>query len=758
VNLSNLDKKYLSHPNYPYQEHINNIANSFADKKHKIAALYHDLGKLCDEFQTYINPSHPNTKKTTHAIIGALIFLSKSNYLLDKHSFPVFLSVLRHHGNLENVNALAEEFNDKDYLINENNNLSEKINQVISIIDSDEGIDIEECCEYFDSNENFVDEKDLSGIKSYYQIKEAYSKLIFADKYEAIFKQQYQEIDLINTPYYINKLESHLSQKSNDLSSVRNSARKDILNNFSINKDKSIFIIEAPTGIGKTFAALHLALEIAKQKDKKRIITALPMTSIIDQTFIEYSKIFGSDILLKYHHLAKTKSKNDEERDEEISEQEYNKQKDSFLTKSWSDDNVIITTFNQILNLFYSNRNRDLVKFWTLRDSVVIMDEIQAIPRVLLKDFSNTISFLSNELNIDFILMSATIPEIKQFVDPSLVAELLDNKYFFQDFNNRYVLRYNDTIDSEEKLIKAIENQFNNNKAVLAVVNSKKVASHLFEYIRNDYCENEVFLLSSHFIPKNREEIITKISNRLKNKEKIILISTQVVEAGVDLDFDCGFREFSPFYSIIQTAGRVNRENRIINKESTWLTIFDEIGFSPYHQNDLLKDEVRELLSGSICENELLPLLKKYFKKAIDRTPVEMLLNENMKNLDFKKVMELFEANFMQRMPYLNQVFIEIENGIYQRYYDKLDERYKNLENKSIALEKKMEIRCDIAEVYKQVVQYVINVPKDEVQDFESFYKEDEMKVCRYHELKSCYNTQTGWHRNTNTNHEAYIF
>ena len=745
VNLFDVDEKYFSHPNYPYREHIKNIADSFDDDSHKWSAIFHDLGKLCDSFQTYINPEHRNKKKTTHALIGALLFLYQQGNQLDKASLPVFLSILKHHGNLEDVNTLAYDLSDAGDLENAFPGLIKKMAEVIKIAKIEGCFNLEECSEFFD-DEDFVSKNNLGGIDSYFNIKEVFSKLIFADKYEAIFKQKYQENKFDNSENYIGILENHLSKKTNALSQIRNSARSDILINFNNNSEKSIFIIEAPTGIGKTFTALHLALEIVRQKKKKRIITALPMTSIIDQTFEEYSLIIDKEILLKYHHLTISKSYNINLDKEKENEQEYFMQKDSYITKSWAEDKVIITTFNQILNLFYSNRNRDLIKFWTLRDSVIIIDEIQAIPRVLLKDFATTVSLLCKQLNIDFILMSATVPEIKNFFESSQIAELLDNKYFSLDFNNRYILRFDNNIDSETVLFKSIIQQYQKRKSVLIVVNTKKVAFRIYNYLIEKYKESEnIFLLSSSFIPKHRKEIISNISKSLGGKKIPILVSTQVIEAGVDLDFDYGFREFSPFYSIIQTAGRVNRENRSEVKESATLTVFPEIGYSPYHQTDLLKDEVIELLSEETRENTLLQLLKKYFSIAMKRTQKEMLLYEKMENLEFQKVIRIFNNNFMKKIPYTIPLFLEIEEGLYEKFHNKLENLYENLKNKSLTLENKMEIKIQMINIYKDVANYVINVPIKNVSTFESFYKDSEMKTCLFDEVKHYYNKETGF-------------
>ncbi|MEA3452418.1 MAG: CRISPR-associated helicase Cas3' [Bacteroidota bacterium] len=734
MNLFDIDESYCSHPNYAYKKHIENIADSFDDISHKESASFHDLGKLCNKFQSYIKGE--STTKTIHALQGALIYLKQQGYKLNKKTLPVFISILKHHGNLENVNAIANALNYSEDLLNKYSTLLDDIEEIKKIID-DKNTEIEDICDYFDEDD-FVLEYNLGGINSYFKIKETFSKLIFSDKNEAIFKNKYTEQKFENIDLYIDKLIKLLSTKNNTLSKVRNSARNDTLETLKRNMNKSIFLIEAPTGIGKTFMALNLALEIVKNKNKKRIINALPMTSIIDQTFDEYSKIFDSNILMKYHHLTFAKKRIENEGEV------FYKQKDAFITKSWSDDNVIITTFNQLLNLFYSNRNRDLIKFWTLRDSVIILDEIQAIPRILLKDFSETINFLSKKFNIDFILMSATVPDIKNFLDKKFLCELLDNKYFSLEFNNRYALSFNKNIDSEDKLVSEILEKYNNSNSVLAVVNTKKLALAIYNELKKQVKNDSLFLLSSAFIPIARKNIIDNIKSKLKI-QKLILISTQVVEAGVDLDFDIGFREFSPFYSIIQTAGRINRENRSEVKKSAQLIITKQISFSPYHKTDLLEDLVSELITNPIRENCLLQILKNYFKIAIKRTSPDLLLINKMKKLEFENTIETFNDNFMKKLPYLIPVFIEIKTGLYDSFKDKLDRFYEHLKNNDMSLENKMEIKEKIKNSYKQVSLYVINVSKKDVDLLPPFYKDENMKLCSYDLLSSYYQEETGW-------------
>ena len=745
MSLSDIDENYLSHPDYPYRYHIKNITDSFIDESHKNVAEFHDLGKLSKAFQTYIrNVNDRNQRKTTHSLESALIYLKEHKYLLDKNTLPEFVSILRRHGNLENIDDMAGNLNYTNDILESHENLIMALDEIQKASGLKNDFNLESCCDYF-NEEPFVAGYKFSGIDMYYQIKEVFSKLIFADKYEAIFKQVYIEKPFNDFDVYIVKLLQLLAKKENNSSKIRNEARNDTLYRLKENLGKKIFLIEAPTGIGKTFMALHLALELGKEKKKKRIINALPMTSIIDQTYEEYLNIIDSDVLMKYHHLSVSKNylTKDQESD---SETNYSKQKNVYINKSWSEDKVIVTTFNQILNLFYSNKNSDLVKFWTLRDSVIIFDEIQAIPRILLKDFAETINYLSQAFNIDLILMSATVPDIKKHLDNSILCELLDNRYYNMEFNNRYAIKIDHSINCKERLVLEIEKEFENNQSVLCVVNTKKLALNVYQDLFHSVKKDDtVFLLSSLFIPKHRKDKINNIKTILKSKRKIILISTQVIEAGVDLDFDIGFREFAPFYSIIQTAGRINRENRSEVQDTAKLIVFPKIGYSPYHQTDLSEDIVFDLLKNEIRENNLLPVLRKYFEIVLNRTSPDPILYKKMENLEFEEVSKLLNNNFMKEIPGFTPIFIEIEKHLYNEYENSLKEIFIVLHEKNIPLEAKMNLKAQIKDIYKEISEYVINVPKKEANDLPYFHRDDEMKYCCFDVLNNYYSIECGW-------------
>ncbi|SMC78447.1 CRISPR-associated endonuclease/helicase Cas3 [Desulfocicer vacuolatum DSM 3385] len=751
MNLFEINSDYYSHPDYPLENHLGHSAASFEDILHKEAAWFHDLGKLTREFQSYIQ-SEGKKSFTTHALESALIFLENKKFELTPEIFAAFYAIIKHHGNLEDTEIyFYNKFQDVDDLEDMYPNLDKRLETICQRLGGLQQPDIEAICDLFGQGD-FLSENGLTGIQTYFLIKEVFSRLIFSDKYEAIFKRSYTESTVHHWKKYENNLVTLIASKNNEMADLRNRARQEILDKYQANKNKQIFIIEAPTGIGKTFSALHLALIICQSKGKKKLITALPMTSIIDQTYEEYSAVTGESELLKFHHLTRSKVYGFLHEKERQNETKYfSRQENDFLAMSWSSDNIIVTTFNQLFNLFYSNKNRDLIKFWTIRDSVVIVDEVQAVPRILIRDVAETMTFIATNFNVDFILMSATLPEISRFFPKKLIAQLLDNRYFSLDFNNRYSIRVNPDINQYEGLISEVKSCYQKNSSLLCVVNSKKLSLNVFSDLKDDFEikkeTGELFFLNTNFIPKHRVDIIRNVKKRLEDGLKTLLVSTQVVEAGVDLDFDYGIREFAPLYSMIQTAGRINRENREGMNKTAQLLVTDTIGFCPYHAKDLLKNEVLALFHTEIQENNLLSVLKEYFHIAFDRTSKDYLLKPEMDKLNFETVYAKFSDHFMKEIPLITQVFIEAEKGIYNSFFNRIDDIYDKLQDKNLSLNKKMGYKSQLKDEIKKISQYTINVSEKETEDLQSFHILVPIKVCPHQMVQdeSKYSLSRGW-------------
>jgi len=675
----------LSHPKKEYQTHIDNISSSFDDKNHKICAKYHDIGKLSLEFQNYINPNINCNQKTTHSLESAYLYFCNTQKRENIDFLANFVTILKHHSYLPDI---------LDFINNLNSKVDEikikKIEQIAKEANLN-FIENKKVFEYFFNNLDFED-FDFQTIDNFFKIKSRFSKLILADKYEASLNESYKNLPNLTAKEvdnYIKKIESIIkSKKSNP---YRDKIRETIFKNYEQNKSKKQFIIKAPTGAGKTLITLKLALKIAKENPKKRIITALPFTSIIEQSYLEYLNIIENRNLLKYHHLT-SYQKSDKNNPIEL-----NQSQRTLLADIWHYP-FIVTTFNQLLYSILSNQNRDNLKFETIKDSVIIIDEIQNIPQILLDSIIQIFNYLSENYNITFIISSATMPKIGQGLENFAI---LSEDEFYKQKESRYKLTYKKEIDSIEKLSNEILKI--KNSSIICVVNTIKKAKELYQEIKikSNNLEN-LYLLTTHQIPIHRVEIIQEIKNKLAQNIKITLISTQLIEAGVDLDFDRGFREFSPFSSIIQIAGRVNREGK---KEISELTITELLNnnSAPYTNINIQREEFENRLKIDIIESNILANIDRYFELISEQTNSQNLMKD-IKKLNFQSVSKTLNENFMPEQEYKVSLFVEQ----FINHFDNFTEKTEILLNSSI---EKFEKISKLKELDKEIGKYVIEIP-----------------------------------------------
>lgn len=685
-------KRFYSHPGKNYFDHIERIAKSFDSNQHKICASFHDIAKLALAFQLYITLRREDFEtqeafekerhrlKTTHAFESAYLYYCNAD-INDPEFLPNFFSIWCHHSDLPDIQASMS-----GYLITLRGRIEDSLEMMrqialdANVVIKDDAIDF--CLDFDDLSREWVSQ----GVEKFFTFKERYSRLILADKYEAIFSEPYSNVAVFTKcqiTFYLAMIESEIAKKQKKHPNpFRTRVRDAIFESFDNQTDHSIFLIKAPTGVGKTFIALELALRIAqKRQNKRRIITALPFTSIIDQTHMEYEKILCDQNVLKYHHLTMIQT------DASADEKEQFSQK-LFLHDIWQEQ-FIVTTFNQLLFTLFSNHNRDNVRLETLRDSVIIIDEIQNISRVLLKNVSKVFSLFAKRYNIDFIIMSATMPNIEEDLIDTLN---LSQPFFYETKEDRYELKYKENLNSYDALHSAISKE---KGSTLCVVNTVEKAKTLHAKFDDTYC----FLLTTHQTPQHRKAIIRFVRYLLKLSEppKVTLIATQLIEAGVDLDFDKGYREFAPFASIIQMAGRINREGN--HKEPCQVIVFDFIDTGrsetserlPYHNIDLQEDKIKELLKTPLFESKLLANLDEYFVD-IKTESVHIDLISLMQKLEFQTLFKRFSDNFMPNQPWKVSLFIEQranhfatfiqERQILEEHYEKFEalSRMKELE------------------------------------------------------------------------------
>ncbi len=641
---------------------------------------FHDIAKLKDNFQKYIRGDRGVDKN--HSLLSAYIFLINCNFR-DRDILFGFWAIVSHHSSVGNFFDIVEA----NRYIGKYFTSSKELTFIDEVVSNAKEIEIypmlysnidilEDRAKKYQKYIRGLKFKGLFDYSDFIAFKKLYASLIYADKFEAIFgiKQESKKpIQSTILTDYIDKLPHH--QKRDDF-------RKYVLKNFDNNQ--KLFTLTAPTGYGKTLTALEFALKF----DREKIIFALPFTSIIDQTYSVISDIFKEIEIYKIHHKTTI--------DEAEPKDRYSKVK--FLMTSFSGD-INITTLYQIIFALFGNKNRDNVKFNQFRDAVVIIDEAQSIPYSFRKDFIKICELISEQMNTVFIFMSATMPIVSD-----RFREISNLDYFKEQ--NRYILKWLSLKSGQESLVEMVENEADT-KHTLIVVNTIKKAQELYLKFRDEF---DCYCLNGYMTDFDKQRVIKEVSNRLKDDSKILLISTQSIEAGVDLDFEVGFREVAPISSIIQTAGRVNRH---FGDTQSTLYIFDDIcGYSDliYGDIQMISQAIFEVLkNGVVKESNILELSKIYFQKISNQLE-SLYIEKEVELLEFSNINQKIKT-IMDNNDYKQLIIIEPYYGFIKEVQDKL---YRIRKEESDKFIQKDLIQAQV----KKMLLYGVNVSKDEINKF----------------------------------------
>ena len=341
-------------------------------------------------------------------------------------------------------------------------------------------------------------------------------------------------------------------------------------------KPPGLFTLTAPTGSGKTLSSLAFALQhITTHNDAlaaddpqrfRRIIVVIPFTSIIEQTAQVYRDLFGPDFGPDYvleHHSAVAPRERPEDQGRDAVEERLLRAR--LAAENWTAP-LVVTTSVQFFESLFSNRPSDCRKLHSIGRSVVLFDEVQTLPPRLVPSLLSAVRLLTQPegpYGATAVFMTATQPAfaaagkalpygwnpVEISSEPEAMAEALRR--------TRIELPARDESASWEYIAQRLLS----NSQSLCVVNTTKDARHLFQLLRS-HANEGCFHLSSRLCPAHRREKLDAIRGRLRDGLSCRLISTQLIEAGVDVDFPIAFRALGPLDSIIQTAGRCNREGR----------------------------------------------------------------------------------------------------------------------------------------------------------------------------------------------------
>lgn len=318
-------------------------------------------------------------------------------------------------------------------------------------------------------------------------------------------------------------------------------------------EDKRLYRLTLPTGAGKTLSSLRFAVHHAHAYKKKRIIYVAPFHSIVEQNAQEIRTAIGKSEYVLEHHCNIVFETEDEQL-------EYER-----ITEDWSSP-IIVTTAVQFLNTLFTSKTANVRRFQSLCDSIIIMDEVQALPVFTMGLFNLAVNYLTEFLNTTMVLCTATQPLLDKLPENALLppTEMVGPQEDFQNVTRR--VKITDAIgdspcglsidEAAEFLVDKVEKY----RKVLFITNTKACARNLYEKVKSLLGEEaKVMHLSTSMCPEHRSNILNQIKDGLKAECRQVCITTQLIEAGVDISFPCVVRSLAGLDNLIQAAGRCNR-------------------------------------------------------------------------------------------------------------------------------------------------------------------------------------------------------
>jgi CRISPR-associated endonuclease/helicase Cas3 len=655
---------------------VKELAESFGEKigvKHLagLAGMLHDLGKYTIEFRDYIleavnNPDAPPKRGSVdHSTAGGKLlydFFHTSNINRYKGiaAEVVGNAIISHHSYLQDF--LSPDFDSKylnrvrdKELLEFNKSKEIFFNQVMSETNFNEYVDkaAEEMATFLAKSPPDKSEQQLMFLSKF-----IFSALIDADRTNTrLFEENETYESVINhaelfTTYYeklmkkVNSFKNH--QDANTPINLLRTDMSDQCEKFAENPS-GVYTLSIPTGGGKTLASLRYALKHAKLHHKKRIIYVVPYTTIIEQNAEEVRKILKDDANILEHHSNVIDDVND---NDEYQDGKINVQQKLKLAKDNWDSPIIFTTMVQFLNVFYAKGSRNIRRLHNLSESTIIFDEVQKVPIPCVSLFNHAVNFLKNYAHSSIVLCTATQPAL-DFVEHKLEintdAEIINNMdHVIEAFKRVEIVdKASKELFTNERLADFIEEKMEEIQSVLVILNTKSVVKNLYNLLKERGNSYPIYHLSTSMCAAHRKEILDDVKQQLKEGIKVICISTQLIEAGVDISFECVVRSLAGLDSIAQAAGRCNRHGEkdiqkvyVIDHEEEKLDHLKEIKIGKQVSRRILIDIDKEKTNhgGHILSKQA---MERYFKEFY--TEFDSSLNYPIAKLK-KEMTELLTA------------------------------------------------------------------------------------------------------------------
>lgn len=628
------------------------------------AGLLHDFGKYRPDFQRYIlaasgaNQSGKVPPKAPHAIVGAI----EARRLFDDPMIADTLAycISGHHRGLYDHNEMERRLRH-----GEHKRWCDACEKLTSV----EDLGTTNC-------DDVGEPYDLQ-----MAIRMLFSALVDADRLDT---ERFMTPDLsaerlrIKDNYAsLSTLRERLRAKTESFSSAPdtpvNRSRAYFLEScrtHGAESDPGIYTLSLPTGAGKTISSMAWALEMAIRNHHDRIIYVIPYTSIITQTAMVFREIFGKENILEHHsEVVVEQQTEDDKSDEQMSRLK-------FLTENW-DAPIILTTNVQFFESLFASKPAKCRKVHNIANSVIVMDEVQALPEGFLSPILSAIDTLSEAFHCSILCCSATQPvydeDLNSPDDGSDYYTPLDTRGDLVPREAKYFVPFDrvdyhlepQTVTSQE-----LADRLAAEHSVLCVVNSRKDAGQVYRALRDlpQVNADEVIHLSRSMCSAHLRRVIEAIKERMREGKPTKVISTQLIEAGVDLDFPCVWRAYSGLGSIIQAGGRCNREGKMERRGQVFVFSLAD-GSRPFgniargcNATKMLLHKLSNIIADPTDPEVIAKYYRLYFKDIpdFDTEGIGKDLTDDPEDINFESAAEHFKliddkGTFPVIVPYMEE-------------------------------------------------------------------------------------------------------
>ncbi|MEL5899228.1 CRISPR-associated helicase Cas3' [Clostridium sporogenes] len=571
-------------------------------------------------------------------------------------------------------------------------------------------------CDYYSTSE-FKNQKVVEEFGEIKNIEKFYKRFKSTDVYNWIREYEKNNYDKVEDFSHVDNINVLRNELFLD-------AEKTMLNNM----DKGIFYLEAPTGSGKSNVSFNLSFKmVEKFKEINKIFYVYPFNTLVEQNIKTLEKVFEHDEVMKDIAIInsvvpiKTKStkdnkikKIDASEESDILNEDYER---ALLDRQFLHYPIILTTHVSIFNYLFGTSKDNLFPLCQIANSIIVLDEIQSYKNRIWKEIITFLGRYSKLLNIKIIIMSATLPNLNKLVDGEIkTVNLIENrKKYFENpiFKNRVKVDF--SLLEEKENIKeilfnhVIKNSKIPNKNILVEFITKKSAMDFYQNLKdynkmigeNEKREIELMTGDDNRVDRNR------IIDKVKSEKNIILVATQVIEAGVDIDMDIGYKDISMLDSEEQFLGRINRSCE--NDSQGIVYFFDLDSASNIYKSDIRKEKninltcpnIREILINKNFQEFYDYVIKELNKKAgeYNDSSFQTFLLEKVNGLNFKEIEE--RMKLIDEL-YKNSVFlsrnITLESGTKLCGEEVWNEYITILKNNKLDYaEKKVKLSCATA-------------------------------------------------------------